>query len=100
MHEAQRMLPVGWRDRAGQPETPLTGPGSLAGDYPLGYGYQWWSFPGSRAFEAQGMFGQHLYVHPDENLVVVVWNAWLQPGNFQAEKETWSMFSGIVHALR
>jgi len=100
VHGAQRVLPAGWRDLAGRPETSLTAPGQVWTDYPLGYGYQWWSFPGSAAFEAQGLYGQHILVHPGENLVVVIWNAWLQPGNLSAEKETWSLFAGIVEALR
>ena len=100
VYGTQRILPAGWRDRAGRPENALTAPGAVWGDYPLGYGYQWWSFPNSTSFEAQGLYGQHMFIHPDENLVVVVWNAWLQSGNFQAEQETWSMFNGVVQALR
>jgi CubicO group peptidase (beta-lactamase class C family) len=100
VHEGRRILPAGWRDLAGRPQDALTAPGAVWGDYPLGYGYQWWPFPGSSAFEAQGLYGQHMYIDPAEDLVVVVWNAWLTPGNFQAEKETWSLFAGIVQALR
>ncbi|MBL7940751.1 MAG: hypothetical protein JNL43_15425, partial [Flavobacteriales bacterium] len=75
-------------------------PGTVWSGYPLGYGYLWWAFPDSRAFEAQGLYGQHVFIEPDENLVVVTWNAWLTPGNFQAEQETWSLFAGIAEALR
>ena len=99
VYGTQRILPAGWRDRAGQPETALTGAGKVWGDYPLGYGYQWWTFPSSTAFEAQGLYGQHMFIHPAENLVIVVWNAWLQSGNYQAEQETWSMFNGVIQAL-
>ena len=38
----QRVWPVGWRDLAGRPDTPLTAPGQLLPGYPLGYGYHWW----------------------------------------------------------
>lgn len=99
-HGAQRILPAGWRDRAGRPETALTAPGAVLGDYPLGYGYHWWTFADSTAFEAQGLYGQHMLIHPEEQLVIVVWSAWTQPGSFQAEKETWSMFAAVAAALR
>ena len=100
VHNGQRLLPAGWRDRAGQAEDALTAPGKVWGDYPLGYGYLWWPFPASSAFEAQGLHGQTLLVHPGENLVVVVFNTWVQAGNFQGEKETWALFEGVANALR
>ena len=36
-----------------------------------GYGYQWWTFPGTQAFQALGLQGQHVYVDPATRTVVV-----------------------------
>jgi CubicO group peptidase (beta-lactamase class C family) len=35
------------------------------------YGYQWWVEPDLGAYTASGRYGQHIYVHPASNLVVV-----------------------------
>jgi CubicO group peptidase (beta-lactamase class C family) len=35
------------------------------------YGYQWWVEPELGAYTASGRYGQHIYVHPASNLVVV-----------------------------
>jgi len=43
---------------------PTGGPGP-------GYGYQWWVFPNSRAYQALGLQGQHIFIDPDTQTVVV-----------------------------
>jgi CubicO group peptidase (beta-lactamase class C family) len=97
---AQRLLPSGWRDLAGRPDTALTEPGRLLSGYGLGYGYQWWSLPNSSAFTAQGIFGQFLYVDPAEELVAVVWSAWPTPNHGAFEAETYTMLAAAADALR
>lgn len=42
---------------------------------PLGYGYQWWTYPDG-AYAAIGIFGQTIYIDPAENLVIVTNSAW------------------------
>lgn len=37
----------------------------------LGYGYQWWTIPGSKAYTAQGLFNQYIYVDPASDTVIV-----------------------------
>jgi CubicO group peptidase (beta-lactamase class C family) len=37
----------------------------------LGYGYQWWLYPNSRAFSARGHLGQFVFVDPDTRTVIV-----------------------------
>lgn len=88
----QRVLPVGWRDLAGRPDTAVTAA--------PGYGYQWWSLDGGSAFVGRGIYGQFLYVHPAERVVSVVLSAWLQPLDGGADSETISLFSGTVDWLR
>ncbi|RAK67469.1 serine hydrolase domain-containing protein [Phenylobacterium kunshanense] len=102
----RRILPVGWRDLAGQPDIEATGFGKLQPGYPLGYGYQWWVLPrqvGSvhdGAFTAQGIFGQFVYVHPREQVVAVVWSAWRNAWEDDAELETYALLGAAVEALR
>ena len=96
----QRWLPAGWRDLAGRPDTALTAPGQLYPGYPLGYGYHWWSLPSSSAFTAQGIFGQFLYLDPQEDLVGVVWSAWLNATDGDAELETYALLAAAAEALR
>lgn len=43
---------------------PTGGPGP-------GYGYQWWTVPGSHAYQAIGLQGQYIYVDPDTRTVIV-----------------------------
>jgi CubicO group peptidase (beta-lactamase class C family) len=102
----RRVLPVGWRDLAGQPDTEATGFGQLEKGYPLGYGYQWWVLPRKAgdvhdgAFTAQGIFGQFVYVNPRERVVAVVWSAWREAWQTDSEMETYAMLAGAVEALR
>lgn len=101
-----RVLPVGWRDLAGQPDTAATGFGQLEKGYPLGYGYQWWVLPRTAgdahdgAFTAQGIFGQFVYVNPRERVVAVVWSAWREAWQTDSETETYAMLAAAVEALR
>jgi len=101
-----RYLPVGWRDLAGQPDIEATGFGKLEKDYPLGYGYQWWTLPRKAgtahdgAFTAQGIFGQFVYVNPREEVVAVVWSAWRDAWQTEAEFETYALLAAAAEALR
>lgn len=101
-----RVLPAGWRDLAGQPDTGATSFGHLEKGYPLGYGYQWWVLPRKAgdvhdgAFTAQGIFGQFVYVNPREQVVAVVWSAWREAWQTDSEFETYAMLGEAVNALR
>ncbi|MDX1463586.1 MAG: serine hydrolase [Marinirhabdus sp.] len=35
------------------------------------YQHQWWINPEDKSFEAEGILGQHIYVHPEKNVVIV-----------------------------
>ena len=74
-----------------------------------GYGYQWWLFPAGNAalpnhdggaFEAQGIFGQFLYINPREKVVAVVWSTWPKPEMDEREMETYAFIGAAVDALR
>jgi CubicO group peptidase (beta-lactamase class C family) len=53
----------------------------------LGYGYQWWTLPGTDAFMALGLQGQYIYVDPSTETVVVKLS-YFPPGNTEAADET------------
>ena len=38
----------------------------------LGYGYQWWTLPNINAYRASGLYGQQIFVAPDQNIVFVL----------------------------
>ena len=63
-------VPEGWFAQAGA-ERVSFGNG-------FGYGYQWWTYPGS-AFGAQGIFGQAITIVPEKQLVVAVVSNWATP---------------------
>ena len=45
------------------------------GSADFGYGYQWWTYPGS-AYGAQGIFGQGITIVPERDLVVAYIGNW------------------------
>jgi len=103
-----RVLPEGWRDLAGHPDCAATAYGHLEPNYPLGYGYQWWSFPTGAAaipnhdgaFTAEGIFGQFIYVNPRERVVAAVWSAWREAWVTASEMETYALIGAAIEQLR
>jgi CubicO group peptidase (beta-lactamase class C family) len=74
--DGHRTVPEGWFQQAGR--------GHRIGDKSVDYGYLWWPLPAgdsihAGAFEARGIFGQHLYINPSERLVIVVLSARPKP---------------------
>jgi CubicO group peptidase (beta-lactamase class C family) len=102
----RRVLPPGWRDLAGQPDSAATGFGRLAPGNPGGYGYHWWAvapLPGgvnNGAFSANGGYGQFILVNPTEQVVVAIQSAWRQLHDRDAAAETVALLRAAVRALR
>ncbi|MFC5474057.1 serine hydrolase domain-containing protein [Paraherbaspirillum soli] len=77
MVDGERVLPEGWVKEASSPQT--------IGGQQVDYGYMLWPVPRSAgsihasAFEARGIFGQHIYMNPAQKLVIVVWSARSKP---------------------
>jgi CubicO group peptidase (beta-lactamase class C family) len=99
-----RVLPEGWiaESTAIDPAS-IYAPGQLAGFEPLGYGYQWWTFPapaGRRVFGALGIFGQQIYIDVDEQLVIVLNSAWPEPMFEASRLESYVFFDAATRALR
>jgi CubicO group peptidase (beta-lactamase class C family) len=102
----KRVLPPGWRDLAGQPDSTPTAFGRLMPGSPAGYGYHWWAVPplpggvNNGAFSANGAFGQYIFVNPAEQVVAAIQSAWRQPDDSDAEAETIALLRAAVRALR
>jgi CubicO group peptidase (beta-lactamase class C family) len=107
MHGAEAVLPSGWMALAGHPDNLVTDYGQLYAGYPLGYGYQWWSFPRGAAalpymegaFTAEGIFGQFIYIDMQRDLVAVVLSAWPSSWVDAAEYETYAMLATVAANL-
>jgi len=92
------LLPAGWVPEATQPR-------ALRDGSIIDYAYLWW--PGTtpagrrdRAFSAEGIFGQFIYVNPADRVVIVVWSAWPKPTNGVTFGWDWSFFEAVVAAMR
>ncbi len=66
LHDGSRLVPEGWIAESTEP--------SAGSD---NYGYLWW-LNGDGTFRASGIFGQGIYLSPEEDLVIVVQGAWPQ----------------------
>ncbi len=92
----EQVLPEGWVREASSPKQ--------VGRFVVNYGYMLWPISGAAgtvnegAFEARGIFGQHIYVNPAENVVIVVWGALPKPtGNVGIDD--YDFFAAVAVAL-
>jgi len=94
--DGKRIVPEGWFNEAGSPKE--------IGGKRVEYGYLWWTFPkgaavNEGAFQAEGIFGQHLYINRKESVVIVVWSARPKPTG-STVIEDGAFFAAVVKALR
>jgi len=91
---------------ASQPraDSPQVGFGKLEPNDPEGYGYQWWVLPHvaphDGAFQAEGIFGQFIYINPKAQMVAVVWSACPQAWIEKNAIETGVFLGAVVKARR
>lgn len=77
MAGGEQVVPDNWVKEAGAPK--------MVDGKLVNYGYMLWPIPGAAgtinegAFEARGIFGQHIYMNPTERLVIVVLSALPKP---------------------
>ena len=92
----EQILPEGWIKEATSPK--------MVGGKLVDYGYMVWPLPNASgtinegAFEARGIFGQHVYVNPRENVVIVVWGALPKPTGIAPIVDN-DFFAGASQAL-
>jgi CubicO group peptidase (beta-lactamase class C family) len=93
----EKILPDGWVREAGS--------NKRIGGKVVDYGYMTWPFsasPGSTnqgAFQALGIYGQHIYVNPREHVVIVVWSALPKPTGKEVIADE-DFFAAATAALR
>lgn len=95
----ERILPPTWTEEAVSPK-------KLKDGTPLQYGYFWWpawataATPDPQgAYAAIGIFGQYLYINPQEHLVIVVWSARSKPEGMDIVDDM-DFFGAVAAALR
>jgi CubicO group peptidase (beta-lactamase class C family) len=64
----EQILPAGWVKAA-------TASHAKTGEGDLGYGYFWWIHPNG-TYEAEGIFGQSIFLDPKNDVVIVTNSAW------------------------
>jgi CubicO group peptidase (beta-lactamase class C family) len=93
----EKILPVGWVHDAAR--------GKMIGGKFVDYGYMIWPFSANSgaanqgAFQALGIYGQHIYINPKERVVIVVWSAQPKPTGKEAIADQ-DFFAAATEALR
>jgi CubicO group peptidase (beta-lactamase class C family) len=95
--DGQRIVPEGWFRESGSAH--------VIGGKSVDYGYLWWPIPADDpihqgAFQARGIFGQHLYINPQEKLVIVVLSARPKPESALSPIDDVAFFGAVAKALQ
>jgi CubicO group peptidase (beta-lactamase class C family) len=95
--DGERLVPDHWFEEAGVAHR--------IGAKTVDYGYLWWPIPAGDsihggAFQAIGIFGQHLYVNPSEHLVIVVLSARPKPDLAKHPISDIDFFGSVARALQ
>lgn len=106
------IVPEAWARASVTPDAPRMMPGrNPAADSRLGYGYQWWipeaagaegTGKPSSEFLAIGVYGQYIYISPDDDVVIVKTSADrdFQTDDYESDFETLAAFRAIVKNLK
>jgi CubicO group peptidase (beta-lactamase class C family) len=92
----ENVVPEGWFREAGSSK-------QVSGKL-VDYGHMWWTYGPTAnpvhqgAFQAEGIFGQFIYINPREHVVVVVWSARPKPTGSNTIDDG-DFFAGVVTAL-
>jgi CubicO group peptidase (beta-lactamase class C family) len=62
-----------------------------------GYGFQWWVHDGT--YEAVGIFGQAIFINPNEDLIIVTSSAWPQADERKFYAVSTAYFAAVTKAL-
>jgi CubicO group peptidase (beta-lactamase class C family) len=93
----ERIVPEGWFKEAGSSH--------VIGGKNVDYGYLWWPIPAGDpiqqgAFQANGIFGQHIYINPREKVVIVVLSARPKPEPSGGPVSDVAFFSALTRSLQ
>jgi CubicO group peptidase (beta-lactamase class C family) len=94
--DGKPIVPEGWFREAGSAHT--------IGGKKVDYGYFWWPIPAGDpihqgAFQAIGIFGQHMYINPAEKLAIVVLSARPKPDSSSYPVSDTAFFAAVAKAL-
>jgi CubicO group peptidase (beta-lactamase class C family) len=64
-----------------------------------GYGFLWW-LQGDGTYRASGIYGQGIYISPEENLVIAVLSAWTTATGSEYSAHRNGLFEAIGDTLR
>ena len=93
----ERVVSTRWVHDATTPDAPYLQAKRSGPIGSFGYAYQWWIPPGDdRAFEAQGIYGQCIYVNPARHIVIVQTSAWPEPVSPALAEEQHAVFEKIA----
>lgn len=103
LHEGEwngeQLLSDDWVAAATVPDGDQVEVGKLYPGYPLGYGFQWWTFEEyDGAYSAIGVNGQFIYVIPEKNMVIAANHVWEDFWDGSLEKEFYALVAGFVAA--
>jgi len=95
--DEKRIVPEGWFREAGSAH--------MIGGKKVDYGYFWWPIPEGDpihrgAFQAIGIFGQHMYINPQEKLVIVVLSARPKPDSSTHILSDVAFFAAVARTLQ
>ena len=93
-----QVISADWVKAATTADREATDYGNLYEGYSFGYGYQWWLLPNGH-FEAQGIYGQFVYVAPESDVVIVKLSFWPEPWVEEMEFEGYAFFDAVIEAL-
>ena len=95
--EGRRVLPADWISKSA---TAFKVQGKL-----IDYGYLFWLVPSVKgvlhqgAFKARGIFGQYLYINPNQNLVVAAFSARPKPNTVDSPIDDDDFLTGLIQYL-
>ncbi|MEM8564117.1 MAG: serine hydrolase, partial [Pseudomonadota bacterium] len=98
MAKGERVLPPGWIEESTRER--------ITGNDAIPYGYMVWPVSTQAgeahrtAYEAKGLYGQLIYVNPQEGLVIVVWRAWPVSWLMNPLISDYQFFDKVIDTLR
>ncbi len=86
--QGDELLPEGWMQQSLEP-APSFG----------GYGYFWWLQDDGR-YAATGIFGQHIHINPEENLIIAMHGKWDRATGSDLSAHRRAFIEGLTDAAR